>query len=912
MLANVPLIRSLKFRMTAVVVALVLAATVIVTSLALLLAERDMEAVIGDQQFALLSAAAANIDSQLEAKRTLLASLADAMPPDLSDHPERMRQFIDQHPTVRAAFLNLVTYDRKGVLRHTARSGIATLPLTETAKRFFEQALASRGSIISEPFKSTVTDLPVVLITQPVLDETGAVAMVLAGSIDLANASFLAPVSAQRPGKTGFMYIMTSKGILVNHPNRSRLLQHINARPGVNRATQMALQGFEGWTNAANKDGSEGIYSYKRIPAADWILGARFPTEEAFAPMIVMRRHAVLASTLFAALAGAIGWVAILVLLRPLGRLRRHIADIRSGKAGIDVLQRRRRDEIGELSSAFHVLMAEREAALESTRESESLIRNILEQAPDAFISCDANGIVTEWNAQAEKSFGWSRTEAVGQDVAELIIPPAFRADHRAGMARFAQGGTGPVLNSRVRLTARHRGGHEVPVELSVRALRHGSDYYATAFLHDITERLLYEQQIAASERRSRMIADNMPAMIAYVDDKLRYRFTNEHFRQLMGIDPNALLGRTFGDTFGEAFRERLRPYYEAALRGERVHYEREGNETGRAIQLMVDMIPDLRADGSVAGFYLMALDITERKNAELTQAASEKRLKLLTDNLPVLISYADHERRIQFLNATFHDWFGIDPVSKLGSPLADIIGREHYRNAEEHLERAYQGHHVTYELKARIKGSMHTLETTFVPEVRADGSVAGVYSLTHDTTRMKEIEERLIHLARIDTLTGIPNRLMFEELLQLAIGRARRNRQPMALAYLDVDNFKAINDSMGHGGGDTVLKEFAARLVGNVRATDTVARLAGDEFVIIFEQVTDPDEAGRLAAKIVEAIRADFTVAGQPLSVTTSVGVALHLGGEQTPAELVARADGALYAAKRRGRDCHVVAQPA
>ncbi|MBA5687340.1 sensor domain-containing diguanylate cyclase [Rugamonas apoptosis] len=896
--------------MTAVVVALVLAATVIVTSVALLLAERDMEAVIGDQQFALLSAAAANIDSQLEAKRTLLASLADAVPPDLNDHPERMQQFIEQHPTVRAAFLNLVTYDRQGVLRHTARAGIGTWPLTAASKQFFEQALASRGSLISDPFKSTLTDLPVVLITQPVLDQTGAVAMVLAGSIDLANASFLTPVSAQRPGKTGFMYIMTSKGILVNHPTRARLLQHINARPGVNRATEMALQGFEGWTNATNKDGREGIYAYKRIPAADWILGARYPTEEAFAPMIVMRRHAVLVSTLFAALAGAVGWAAIHVLLRPLGRLRRHIADIRAGKAGIDVLQRRRRDEIGELSAAFHVLMAEREAAEQNTRESESLIRNILEQAPDAFISCDPNGIITEWNAQAEKSFGWSRAEAVGQDVAELIIPPAMRPEHRAGMARFAAGGNGPVLNSRVRVTARHRGGHEVPVELSVRSLRHGNAYYATAFLHDITERLVYEQQIAASEKRARMIADNMPAMIAYVDDRLRYRFTNEHCRQLLGIEPNALLGRTFGDTFGEAFRERLRPHYEAALRGERVHYEREGNETGRPLQLMVDLIPDQRGDGSVAGFYLMALDITERKTAELTQAASEQRLKLLTDNLPVLISYTDRERRIQFLNATYRDWFGIDPDSMIGRPLADGIGREQYRDAEEHLERAYQGQIVTYEQKARIKGSIHTLETTFVPEVRGDGEVAGVYTLTHDTTRMKEIEERLIHLARVDPLTGIPNRLMFEELLQLAIGRARRNRQPMALAYLDVDKFKNVNDSMGHGGGDAVLKEFALRLAGNVRATDTVARLAGDEFVIIFEQVNDPDEASRLAAKIVEAIRPSFTVAGQPLAVTTSVGVALHLGGEQTAAELVARADGALYAAKRRGRDGYVVAQ--
>jgi diguanylate cyclase (GGDEF)-like protein len=198
----------------------------------------------------------------------------------------------------------------------------------------------------------------------------------------------------------------------------------------------------------------------------------------------------------------------------------------------------------------------------------------------------------------------------------------------------------------------------------------------------------------------------------------------------------------------------------------------------------------------------------------------------------------------------------------------------------------------------------IHTLETTFVPDQRADGSVAGVYSLTHDTTHMKEIEERLTQLARVDTLTGIPNRLMFEEILQLALGRARRNRQPMALAYLDIDNFKTINDTLGHGAGDEVLKEFAARLVGNVRATDTVARLAGDEFVIIYEQVHNGDEALRLAANIVEAVRRDFCVAGAPMRITTSIGIALRDKDDETPAALVARADAALYRAKRNGRD--------
>ncbi|ELX08798.1 putative signal transduction protein [Janthinobacterium sp. HH01] len=779
--------RSLKFRMTAVVVMLVLAATVIVTWVALVLAERDMKSVIGDQQYALLSSAAAQVDAQITAKKALLASLADDMPADAGLNPERMGAFVARHPAVRKEFLNLHIFNQNGVLIHTEGAGAAVLALDERPRTYMQKVLAEGRVVVSPPFKSLLSGLPAIMIIHPVLNAEGKAVMLLGGSIDLTKSDFLAQIAAQKPGKTGYMFIMTTEGILLHHPDTKRLLEHINARPGYNRATEMALRGFEGWTEAANKAGSEGIYSYKHLATTNWVIGARFPVDEAFAPMIAMRRHAMLAAGAFAALAGLMAWLAIQALLKPLGRLRRNINDIRNGDVSIGVLQRRRRDEIGELSGAFHELMAEREQAQEAIRESESLI--------------------------------------------------------------------------------------------------------------------------AASEKRLRMIADSIPALVAYIDRDNRYHFTNEYFRTMLGLDPQSMLGRTMTEVLGEEFVASIAPYHAAAARGDRVHYEREGRKDGQLQQVMGDLIPDIAADGSVAGVYLMAVDITERKNAELRQAASEKRLKLLTDNLPVLISYLDQKRRFQFVNATFFQWFGVAPEKLIGRHLVDGIGRDHYEHAESYLEQAYHGQIATYELKAQIDGSLHTLETTFVPEIDAAGQVVGIYSLTHDTTRMKEIEERLTQLARIDTLTGIANRLMFEEILQLALVRAKRNRRPLALAYLDVDHFKSINDTLGHGAGDIVLKEFASRLASNVRASDTVARLAGDEFVIVLEQVDGRDEAALLAAKFAEAIRRPFNVAGKAMHITTSIGIALHQREGETPAELVARADTALYAAKREGRDGYAIA---
>ena len=904
MAVSVRLAGSLKLRMTAVVIMLVLVAAMTVTWVALVLAERDMKAIIGDQQYALLSSSAAQVDAHLTAKKILLASLAEALPPDAGASAADMRAFVAAHPVVRREFSNLVIFNQQGDLLHTQGDGAASLDVSAPLGAYLRQVLASGKAIVSPPYKSLLTGEPAVIILQPVFDASGHAVLLLGGSLDLAKSTIMDHVATQKSGRTGYTFIMSAKGIMVQHPDHKLLLEDVTKRPTINPATQKALAGFEGWTEAVGHDGRDGIYSYKRLQSTDWIIGARYPVEEAFAPMIAMRRQGMLAAAAFAVIAGLMAWLAIRMMLRPLNLLLRHIGDIRNGSADIGVLQRSRADEIGELSGAFHALMAERESAQTAIRDSEALVSSILERAPDAFVSCAADGTITNWNAAAERTFGWRRTEALGRDIAELIVPPALRAAHGAGMRAFGAGHAGQLLNARMRISALHRDGHEVPIELSLASVRHDGKYYATAFLHDITERVLYEQQIAASEKRLRMVADSIPAMVAYLDRDLRYRFTNEHIRTLMGVDPQAMLGKTVAEVFGQAMADALAPHLAAASTGRAVHYERESTERGAPRQVMGDITPDIGADGTVAGYYLMTLDITARKNAELRQAASEKRLQLLTDHLPVLIAYFDRERRFQFANATFERWFGIAPAGLIGSLLTDGIADSHYHAAQPSLARAFAGEVTTYELKTLVGGAERTLETTFVPELGGDGKVVGIYALTHDTTRLKDIEERLTQLARIDPLTGIANRLRFEEILQVAVVRARRQRTPLALAYLDIDHFKSINDSLGHGAGDIVLHAFAARLCANVRAVDTVARIAGDEFVIIFEQVTQADEAARLAEKIVAAIRVPFTVAGAPLPVTTSIGIALHDGGELTPAELVARADAALYQAKRQGRD--------
>ncbi|MCC2957564.1 GGDEF domain-containing protein [Massilia sp. IC2-477] len=169
--------------------------------------------------------------------------------------------------------------------------------------------------------------------------------------------------------------------------------------------------------------------------------------------------------------------------------------------------------------------------------------------------------------------------------------------------------------------------------------------------------------------------------------------------------------------------------------------------------------------------------------------------------------------------------------------------------------------------------------------------------------------EDKLARLAFTDALTGIANRRMLEEALSHALARSRRAGRMVAVAYLDIDHFKSINDTMGHQAGDAVLVEFAARLTTAVRAHDTVARLAGDEFMVVFDGVAGVAEAEEAARRILDCVRGSFAYGSRKLHVTTSIGVALQLpDAAQGAMELIGRADAALYRAKRNGRNRYMI----
>jgi diguanylate cyclase (GGDEF)-like protein/PAS domain S-box-containing protein len=351
-------------------------------------------------------------------------------------------------------------------------------------------------------------------------------------------------------------------------------------------------------------------------------------------------------------------------------------------------------------------------------------------------------------------------------------------------------------------------------------------------------------------------------------------------------------------------------PHLAQVLNGNRARFQRTLMRNGRRWSELVELIPDVDARGNVVGFYGLVQDVTDLRDAHAKAEASEQRLRSITDNIPSMIAYIDRSRHYRFNSAYYESWIGRPLAQITGSHLRDVMGSDAYAEVRPNLDRAFGGERVDFDVEVRQPaGESRFVRGTYTPDFDADGQVIGVYSSSTDVTSIKKVERQLEHLAQHDTLTGLPNRHTFNDAIATALARARRTGTQVALLFLDVDGFKRINDTLGHAAGDDVLREFAQRLSGAVRRTDLVARLAGDEFVVILEGIHAREECRFVARKIIAAIRAPFHAGDSAISVTTSIGIALGDGETSTAESLLKRADSALYAAKGNGRDTFEIA---
>jgi len=305
------------------------------------------------------------------------------------------------------------------------------------------------------------------------------------------------------------------------------------------------------------------------------------------------------------------------------------------------------------------------------------------------------------------------------------------------------------------------------------------------------------------------------------------------------------------------------------------------------------------------SGLNTMAQALEERAQA-LSQ--SEERLRLVTDNVPAFISYIDRARCYRFANASYYHCFGLEPRSIIGQTVREIRGEAVYQRIKPKLDEALGGMPVHFEQTDDGPRGRRTYNVTYLPDYADDNQVRGVYVMGQDITEQKAMEEKLARMAQYDQLTGLPNRYLLHDRLAQACARSRREGVELALFYLDLNDFKRINDAHGHATGDAMLQEFAGRVTAAVRATDTVARIGGDEFVVLMEGSFTQAQLEQLARKIIEVVERPFEIDGKALHTSSSIGVATCPPWSSWQ-ELLHTADSAMYDAKAAGRGAVVIA---
>ena len=299
-------------------------------------------------------------------------------------------------------------------------------------------------------------------------------------------------------------------------------------------------------------------------------------------------------------------------------------------------------------------------------------------------------------------------------------------------------------------------------------------------------------------------------------------------------------------------------------------------------------------------------LDASKRRELEEALRESEALHRDLVDTSQDLLWRCDAEGRFTFLNKAWEGTHEYSIEEMLGRPFTDFMTPEVARRDMEEFARLMATGSVTGYETTHVSRSGNEIHLVFnaIPLLESDGQQIGTQGTAHDVTERKRAEETIRHMAYHDPLTDLPNRTLFTDRLNIGLANARRTGQMVAVLYLDLDRFKAVNDTVGHGLGDQLLQRVAERLLSLVRDGDTVARAGGDEFTLLLPHLTKMEDVVDVATRITETFRKPWRVGGQEFRVTASTGIAVYPDDGDDADLLVKNADTAMYRAKDLGRD--------
>ena len=433
----------------------------------------------------------------------------------------------------------------------------------------------------------------------------------------------------------------------------------------------------------------------------------------------------------------------------------------------------------------------------------------------------------------------------------------------------------------------------------------------AVLFVRELRLRQQVAARLAEAEHDLRTTLDNAPSMIAYWDAGMRNRFANRATLEEFGTYPTPVRGRHISELLSEARYAASKPYYDLALSGAPQRFERtdEGPD-GLPRHSIVSYLPDTDARGVVTGLFVQVTDITERKRMENELFDEKERVRLTLQSIGDAVVCSDAKGMVTYLNPVAErltGWQAFDAAVHNVDEVVSLRSPDNNEPLPSTLRTAMQQGAPTEPVRGvlvhRTTGQRFQVEETASPITDRHGAVTGAVAVLRDVTDAVAMAERMAHLAQYDPLTDLPNRVLLQDRAQLAMAQALREGKSLAVMYLDLDGFKQINDTLGHAVGDQLLVQFAQRLQAAVRASDTVCRQGGDEFVVLLPGLEAPEAACCVARKILAACDTPFELAGQRVQVGLSGGIALFPQHGDSFDELSRHADDAMYAAKRGGR---------
>lgn len=420
------------------------------------------------------------------------------------------------------------------------------------------------------------------------------------------------------------------------------------------------------------------------------------------------------------------------------------------------------------------------------------------------------------------------------------------------------------------------------------------------------------EEKLRESEMLFRTIAENVGDLIAMLDTGGRRVYNNPSYRQIFGHEVLEAGSDSFSEIHPED-RDRIKDIFRKTVAtgiGERAEFRfllKDGSI--RHIESEGNVVCD--TNGEVSKVIVVSRDVTGRKRAEEALQESEQRFRAIFENAAIGIARVSLTGHIRQINDVFCKIIGYSREEALSQQFSfqQITFPEDREISLARLKKLLDGESDSYTTEKRYlrkDGSVvwANISVSLLRDVA--GKPLYFISAAQDITGRKMLEEQLRRLSNYDTLTDLPNRVLLGDRTHQALAAAKRDMTRMALMYVDLDEFKPINDTFGHNTGDLLLKEAAKRMQDCVRASDTVARIGGDEFAVLLPAIETGQDAMVVAEKIRHALCRPFELGGHSIRISSSIGIAVYPENGSEEKALLNNADAAMYSAKKCG--CNTV----